>query len=76
MYNICPTAMLDDNNLRMKGIFKKTFGLVLLTCIFSNVPTAALAQKVVFPQQKQAGVAALKAEPRKFVLSNSLLEAS
>ena len=76
MYNICPTAMLDDNNLRMKGILKKTFGLVLLSCIFSNVPTAALAQKVVFPQQKQAGVAALKAETRKFVLSNSLLEAS
>ena len=68
--------MLNNNNLHIKGIFKKTFGLVLLSCIFSNVPTVALAQKVVFPQQKQAGVAALKAEPRKFVLSNSLLEAS
>lgn len=60
----------------MKGILKKTFGLVLLSCIFSNVPTAALAQKVIFPQQKQAGVAALKTETQKYVLSNSLLEAS
>ena len=58
--------MLNNNNLHIKGIFKKTFGLVLLSCIFSNVPTVALAQKVVFPQQKQAGVAALKAEPRAF----------
>ncbi len=34
------------------------------------------AQKVVFPQQKQAGVAVMKASAKKYVLANSLLQAS
>ena len=59
-----------------KDNLRNTFGALLLGCLLGNVATTAHAQKVVFPQQKQAGVAALKAEAQKFVLSNSLLEAS
>ena len=36
----------------------------------------ASAQKVVFPQQKQAGMATLKTDSKKFTIANSLLEAS
>ena len=59
-----------------KDNLRNTFGALLLGCMLGNVATTANAQRVVFPQQKQAGVAALKAEAQKYVLSNSLLEAS
>ncbi|MCI6130677.1 MAG: hypothetical protein MR692_09950, partial [Prevotella sp.] len=59
-----------------KDNLRNTLGALLLGCLLGNVATTAHAQKVVFPQQKQAGVAALKVEAQKFVLSNSLLEAS
>ena len=59
-----------------KDNLRKSFGALLLGCMLGNVATTVHAQRVVFPQQKQAGVAVLKAETQKYVLSNSLLEAS
>lgn len=48
----------------------------VLGCMFAGMPTTAKAQKVVFPQQKQAGVATLKCNAKNFTLANSLLQAS
>ncbi len=55
----------------------KTFiGGSALGCMLAGMPTVAQAQKVVFPQQKQAGVATLKQDAKSFTLANSLLQAS
>ena len=48
----------------------------VLGCMFAGMPTTAQAQRVVFPQQKQAGVATLKSNTKNFTLANSLLRAS
>ncbi len=45
-------------------------------CMCGGMSLPANAQKVVFPQQKQAGMAVLKANAKKYVLENSLLQAS
>ena len=51
-------------------------GAVLLGVTLGSLPIAVDAQRVVFPQQKQAGMAALGVNAQKFTLSNRLLEAS
>ena len=49
---------------------------ILLGCLLGGTQVPAMAQKVVFPQQKQAGTARLKASTNKFTLANDLLQVS
>ena len=60
----------------MNKILRTIIVWSVLGCMFAGIPTTAKAQKVVFPQQKQAGVATLKCNAKNFTLANSLLQAS
>lgn len=60
----------------MNKILRTIIVWSVLGCMFAGMPTTAKAQKVVFPQQKQAGVATLKCNAKNFTLANSLLQAS
>ena len=60
----------------MNKNLKAIIGVSALGCILAGMPTNAQAQRVVFPQQKQAGVATLKSNARNFTLANDLLQAS
>ena len=55
-----------------KRIFRNAF----VCCLLGGLSMSVNAQRVVFPQQKQAGVALLKATSKKLVLENDLLQAS
>ena len=55
---------------------QKIFCNAFAYCLLGGMPVQANAQKVVFPQRTQAGVAVLKATQKKYVLENSLLQAS
>lgn len=57
-------------NKKHKGIFC----LMALGCLVGVMPLSANAQRVVFPQAKQAGTATLKTCENKFVLGNNLLQ--
>ena len=60
----------------MNKNLKAIIGVSALGCILAGMPTNAQAQRVVFPQQKQAGVATLKSNARNFTLASDLLQAS
>lgn len=60
----------------MNKILRTIIVWSVLGCMFAGMPTTAKAQKVVFPQQKQAGVATLKCNAKNFTLANCLLQAS
>lgn len=47
-----------------------------LGCLIGGLPMSANAQRVVFPQAKQAGMAKLEASANKYVLGNDLLHVS
>lgn len=57
-------------NKKHKGIFCS----IALGCLVGVMPLSANAQRVVFPQAKQAGTATLKTRENKFVLGNNLLQ--
>lgn len=63
----------------MKRMNKKYTGILCsaaLGCLIGGLPMSANAQRVVFPQAKQAGVAKLDASANKYVLGNDLLHVS
>ncbi len=60
----------------MNRQLKTIIGWSMLGCVLAATPTTTLAQKVVYPQQKQAGLATLKSNQSNFTLSNDLLQAS
>lgn len=57
-------------NKKHKGIFCS----IALGCLVGAMPLSANAQRVVFPQAKQAGTATLKTCENKYVLGNNLLQ--
>lgn len=59
-------------NKKLTGIFCST----ALGCLIVGMPMSANAQRVVFPQAKQAGTATLDASANKYVLGNNLLHVS
>ena len=63
----------------MKRMNKKLTGILCSTalgCLIVGMPMSANAQRVVFPQTKQAGTATLDASANKYVLGNNLLHVS
>ena len=63
----------------MKRMNKKLTGILCSTalgCLIVGMPMSANAQRVVFPQAKQAGTATLDASANKYVLGNNLLHIS
>ena len=63
----------------MKIKSKKYTGILCSTalgCLIGGLPISANAQRVVFPQAKQAGTAILNASANKYVLGNNLLQVS
>ncbi len=60
----------------MTKYIQKIFCNAFVCCLLGGMSMPVNAQRVVFPQQKQAGMARLKASSKKFVLENSLLQAS
>ena len=65
--------------MEMKKKNKKNKGIICswaLGCLVGIMPLSANAQRVVFPQAKQAGTATLKTSENKFVLGNNLLHVS
>ena len=63
----------------MKRMNKKYTGILCsaaLGCLIGGLPISANAQRVVFPQAKQAGMAKLEARANKYVLGNDLLHVS
>lgn len=65
--------------MEMKKKNKKNKGIICswaLGCLVGIMPLSANAQRVVFPQAKQAGTATLKTSENKFVLGNNLLQVS
>lgn len=60
----------------MKNNVRNVFLNILLGCMLGGSTMQVKAQKVVFPQSKQAGESKLKANGKKFVLSNSLFQVS
>ena len=59
-------------NKKLTGILCST----ALGCLIVGMPMSANAQRVVFPQTKQAGTATLDASANKYVLGNNLLHVS
>lgn len=60
----------------MTKYIQKIFCNAFVCCLLGGMSMPVNAQRVVFPQQKQAGMARLKASSKKLVLENSLLQAS
>ncbi len=60
----------------MTKYIQKILCNAFVCCMLGGMSMPVNAQRVVFPQQKQAGMARLKASSKKFVLENSLLQAS
>ena len=66
-------------HIEMKRMNKKLTGILCSTalgCLIVGMPMSANAQRVVFPQTKQAGTATLDASANKYVLGNNLLHVS
>lgn len=66
-------------HIEMKRMNKKLTGILCSTalgCLIVGMPMSANAQRVVFPQAKQAGTATLDASANKYLLGNNLLHVS
>ncbi len=63
-------------NKHIMDNFKNIVCNAMLCCMLGATAVTANAQRVVFPQQKQAGAAILKSDTKHFTLSNNLLQAS